>query len=124
MIPPPDGKRVRSATPAIHRKREQEHADLRASIQRRWDEVVPFHEILGPVLAQVVLADDADDVVGPDGRVNADEEVAHVPEDNGRVEVGPDALGGEEAVQEVEGHGGEEAEEVGDCYPVSEGWLC
>lgn len=117
IISPPRRKRSCNTTSPGDRKREQEDHDLGAAIHAGRDEVVPLDELLGAVLAEVPLADEADDEVDPDRGVDADDEVAHVPEDDGQVEVGPHLDVGLELVHDVEGQGDQEAEEVGCGHP-------
>jgi hypothetical protein len=64
------------------------------------------------------LANVANDEVDPNGRVDADDKVAHVPEDDGEVKVAPDELMGEELVHDVKGNGENEAKEVGGGDPL------
>jgi len=65
--------------------------------------------LLRTILPEIPLADEADDEVDPDGGVDSDDEVAHVPEDDGEVEVRPGFLFGEDPVKDVEGYRDEEA---------------
>jgi hypothetical protein len=117
MIASPRRERMGGAGPAVDRESKQEDQDLGATVEGRRDQVVPLDEVLGAVLAQVELAEDADGVVAEDGRVDAGDQVAQVPQDDAGVQVAPDALLREEAVHDVEGERGREADEVGDGDP-------
>ena len=69
------------------------------------------------LLPEPPLRQKAQGEVRRDGRVDPDEEVAHVPQDDGQIDVLEEADPGE-TVSEVEGDGDQEAEEVSDGDPL------
>jgi len=69
------------------------------------------------LLSQPVLCEDADEVEHGDGRIDTDEEVTHLPQDDGQVEVSEYRAFGV-AVEEPKGNWDDEAEEVRDCDPL------
>jgi hypothetical protein len=100
-----------------HSKRQHEDTHLGSTIQRSGDEVVPFHEVLRFILSEIPLTKDSNDVVGQNGGIDADKQVAHIPQNYGAVEVAPDALLWEYSVHDVEGQWAKEADEERNCHP-------
>lgn len=94
-------------------KGHDKDADLSAPVKGgRYDVVVLVKE--GRMqLAQPKLGQKADDVVHGQGRVVANEEITHVPDDNGSVDVRKDTPFGE-LVEGPKWHGCDEAEQVAD----------
>lgn len=117
IISPPRRERHRLPTPSKDRKTQDENKNLSPSVHGRGDEIVIADEELRVVLAQVPLREEADEEVAEDGRVDADEEVSHVPEDDTEVEVLEEADLGV-AVQEPEGERDREAQEVRERDPL------
>lgn len=109
-------ERVRLSTATSHRKSENEHHDLRTAIHRRRHEVVVLDEQRRVVLAEVELADESHDEEHGKGTVDADEQVAHVPENDGRVDVAP-VLVATPAVCEIRGDGHDEADQERQSHP-------
>lgn len=66
---------------------------------------------MGPVLPQPPLGNETDQEVAEDGRIDADKQPAHIPEDDGEVDVAENSPFGQ-AVCEVEGEWDYEAEQV------------
>jgi hypothetical protein len=85
-----------------HGKGQDENKNLSAPVHRGGHQIVPLDEILGTVLPQVELTEEADRVVAEDGRVDTNEQVAEVPGDDASVKIRPDALVGEESMHEIE----------------------
>lgn len=75
------------STPTKHRKRKNEHANLRATIQRRRDNIIILIKQLGMIPSEPELGGKAQQEVRHDGGINPHEQPAHVPEDDGGVEV-------------------------------------
>jgi hypothetical protein len=112
----PRRERMRFATPASHSKGENEHHDLSTAIHRRGDKVVVLDEQRGMVLADVKLTDESHDEEHRQRAVDADEQVAHVPEDDGRVDVSPLLVTGQ-AVGDVGWDWYDKANEEGESNP-------
>lgn len=98
-------------------KGKDEHQHLGAAIHSRRSNVVVLDEVLRVLAADPELGDETNDEVGEAGGVDTDEEPAHVPEDDGEVDVGEDAVAGV-AVKDPEWDGDDEAKEVGDGDPL------
>ena len=109
VVTPPLRERPSHTTGTSNGETEQEHHNLSPAIHASRDQIVPLDELLRAILPEVPLADEADDEIDPDGGVDADDEVAHVPEDDGQVQITPDPLPREEFVHDVEWDGEEEA---------------
>ena len=120
IIPRPDGKIHRLPTPPENSKTQNKHNHLRPAVQRRAHQVVVLDEQLRVLLAEPPLRDEAQDEVDQDGRIDPNEQVAHVPQDDGQVDVLEEADLGV-TVDEPEGDGDQEAEEVGDRDPLVAG---
>jgi len=105
------------STTAKDGKTENEDNNLCATIEGSGNEVVVLVEHSRVVLAQVPLGTDTERKVSEDTAVDADEQPAHVPEDDGEVEVAEDFHLGV-AVEQPEGHGHDEAEQVRDRDPL------
>jgi hypothetical protein len=118
IIPPPLRERSRHTTRSGNRETQQENHNLGSTIHARRHQIVPLNKLLRAIFPEVPLANVANDEVDPDGGVDADDKVAHVPEDDGEVKVAPDELMGEELVHDVEGNRENEAEEVGGGDPL------
>lgn len=112
----PSRERMRFATPASHSKSENEHHDLRTAIHRRRDKIVVLDEQRGMVLADIELADESHDEEHGQRAVDAYEQVAHVPENDRRVDVAPSPVASE-AVGNVSGDGHDEADQEGEGNP-------
>jgi len=96
---------------------ENEDNDLGTTVESGGDEVVVLIEHGRVVLAQIPLSTDTERKVGEDTAVDTDEQPAHVPEDDGEVEVAEDLELGV-AVQQPEWDWHDETYEVGDCHPL------
>ncbi len=121
MIAPPSREWSRNTAAPIHSECQHEDAHLGATIQRRRNKIVPLDEVLRSVLSKIVLANNANDIITPDGGVDANAEVTHIPKDNRRIEIAPDTLSGEAPVEEIEWEWDNEADEIGDCHPLVAG---
>jgi len=102
-VTPPRWEWSRDTTGACNGKGEQEDHDLGSTVQRGGDEVVPLDEFQWLVLSEVELSEEADDEVDPDGRVDTNNEVSKVPEDDGKIQVAEDLLLGPDLGGEVKG---------------------
>lgn len=94
-------------------KGQDEDHNLSATVERGRDNVVVLDEEHGLVLAQVPLSEDTEEEEHGDGRVDTDKQVSHLPQDDRSVGVLEDGVW-VVLVQEPEGNGNEEAEQVGD----------
>ena len=99
---------------------EDEDNDLGTTVESGRDKVVVLVEHGRVVLAEIPLSTDAERKVGEDTAVDTDEQPAHVPEDDGEVEVAEDFELGV-AVQQPEWDWHDEAYKVGDGYPLVAG---
>ena len=113
----PRRERMRLATTASHGKSKNKHHDLSTAVHGRRDEVVVLDEQRGVVLAEVELADESHDEEHGQGAVDADEQVAHVPEDDRGVDVAPVLVSGP-AVGEVCRDWDDEADQEGQRDPL------
>lgn len=116
-VPSPLGERVRFATSTGNRKSENEHHDLRTAIHRRRHKVVVLDEQRRVVLAEVKLADESNNEEHSHRAVDTDKKVAHVPENDRRVEIAPVLVAGE-AVCEVSWNGHNEADQERQSDPL------
>lgn len=103
-------------TSTKHRKRKNKHTNLRATIQRRRDNIVILIKQLGMIPPEPELGRKSQQEVRHDGGVNTHEQPAHVPEDDRGVEVREDRVR-VVSVGEPEGYRHDEADEVGYCDP-------
>ena len=110
-------ERSSSATPPKHCKRQNKHHNLRSTVQRCRHNIVVLDEEFRTISPEVELREEAESEKHGNGGVDPHKQVAHLPEDDGRVDV---AEGGVRvvAVDEPEGHGDDEADEVGDRDPL------
>lgn len=97
-------------------KGENEHHNLSTSIHSGGDKVVVLDEELWVVLAEVELRKVGDQEESGKGAVDSDEEVAHEPENDRRVEISPGLLSGN-LVHDVGGKWDEEADQEGKGDP-------
>ena len=111
---------VRFTTTASHSEGEDKHHDLSATIHCRGDKIIVLDEQPRMVLADVKLADESQDEEHGQRAVDADEQVAHVPQDDRGVEVAPVLVAGE-AEGEVGWDWYDEAEEEGESDPFVAG---
>ena len=118
IITPPLWKRSRLATGTRDGKTEEENHNLGSAIHACRDKVVPLDELPRAILAEVKLAKVANDEIDPDRGVDSDYEVAHVPEDDGQVQIAPNPLLREEFVHDVKWDREEEAEEISSRDPL------
>jgi hypothetical protein len=107
-------ERPRRSTTSKDRKCQNEHHDLCTTIQSRRSDVIVLDEQLWSLAAQVILSEETDGEEHEDAGVDADEEISHLPEDNGGIDVGEDPVL-VEFVGNPEWDGDEEADYVGDC---------
>ena len=82
IISRPDRKIHRLPTPPENSKTQNKHNHLGSAVQRRAYQVVVLDEQLRVLLAEPPLRDEAKSEVGRDGRVDPDEQVAQVPQDD------------------------------------------
>jgi hypothetical protein len=110
-------ERSSSATAPKHSKRQNKHHDLRPTIQRRRHNIVVLDEELRTISPEVELREEAESEKHGNGGIDPHKQVAHLPEDDGGVDV---AEGGVRviAVDEPEGHRDDEADEIGDRDPL------
>jgi hypothetical protein len=100
------------ATATENRKRQDEHHDLGSAIQSRGNDIIVLDEEYGVALPEPPLGNEAEQEIHEDGGVDADEEVAHVPTDDGQIDVSPENVGSV-SVDDPEGEGDGETNEVG-----------
>ena len=117
-ITPPLWKRPRHATGTRNGKTEEENHKLSSAIHAGRDKIVPLDELSQAILPEVPLANVANDKIDPDRGVDSDYEVAHVPEDDGQVQVAPNPLLREDFVHDVKWDRKEEAEEISSQNPL------
>ena len=113
-------ERMSFATTTSHGKSEDKHHNLSAAVHCRRDKIVVLDEQRGVVLADVELTDESQDEEHGHRAVDADEQVAHVPEDDRRVEVAPVLVAGV-AVCEVCWDWDDETNEESQCDPFVAG---
>lgn len=116
-IPSPDRKRPRRPRATKNRKRKDKHHDLRPTIKRSRHNIIILDKELWTLPSQIPLGEETQKEKDADRRVDADEQVAHLPEDDGEVDVAERWMR-EVAVEDVEGERDDEAEEVGDGDPL------
>ena len=77
----------RFATAAEHGKCKNEDHDLGSAVQGCRQNIVVLDKQVGVILSKPPLRGEAKDKVHAAGGVDAGEQIAHVPEDDGRVDV-------------------------------------
>ena len=105
------------ATAAKNSKRQDEDHNLGSAIQGCRHNVIVLDEEHGVVLSEIPLSNEAQQEVHEDSRVDADEEITHVPADYGQVDVSPENMGSV-SVDEPEGEWNSEAHEVCESDPL------
>lgn len=108
---------MRLSTASSDCKSQDKDHDLSATVHGRRNEIVVLDEQVRVVLADVELTDKGQDEEHGQRTVDSDEQVAHVPEDNGRVEVTPVLVAGH-AVSNVQRNGHKESNEIGQSDPL------
>jgi len=121
IVTPPGRERTLHSTGTSNGKTQKEDHDLGSTIESSGNEIVPPDELRCSILSQIELTKEANCEENPDGRVDSNDEVSEVPQDDGEIEVGPDSLVGEEFGHEVEWEWNGESEEVGDADPLVTG---
>jgi hypothetical protein len=104
------------ATATENRKRQDEHHNLGSAIQSRGNNIIVLDEEDWVTLSEPPLGHEAEQEIHEDGGVDADEEVAHVPADDGQIDVSPENVGSV-SVDDPEGEGDGETNEVGKRDP-------
>lgn len=113
----PRRKRSRRPGSPKDRKGKDENHNLGPTIQRRRNDIVILDEELRTLPSQIILSEKAQEEENPDGGVDANEEVAHLPKDDGEIHIAEERVR-EVAVEEPEGDGDDEADDVGYGYPL------
>lgn len=122
MITRPLRKRHRLARPTKDSKRRNENHDLGPTIQRSRNQVIPLDEPLRPIPTEIKLPKGTQDIITCDRGIKTDKQFTEIPQDDGRVKIRPDALAREdEAVHDIKGQRGKEANEVGGRDPLVAG---
>jgi len=112
-ITSPNRERPGCTTATKHGKGQDEDHDLGSTVQSRGHDVVVLDEELGALLSQIPLSEEAKEIEDAEGGVDADEEEAHLPEDDGCVDVSECGMW-VVAVGEPEGNWDGESDEI--CY--------
>lgn len=73
-------------------KGQDEHTDLRTTIQSSTNNIVVPVEEMRMILSQPPLCREANNEIHENRSINAYEEVTHVPKYNGQVDVGEDTM--------------------------------
>lgn len=113
----PGGERMGFTTTTRNRERKDEDHNLCASVHGCRDKIVVFDKQLWVVLANPELTDESKNEEHCERAVDADEQVAHIPENDRWVEVAPGWVFGV-AVGNVRGNRNDEANQVGQCNPL------
>ena len=108
---------VGCTTATKHRKSQDEDHDLGTTVQSRRNDVVVFDEELGPLPSEVPLSEETQEEEHADGRVDANEEVTHLPKNDGQVDVSQSWMR-IVAVEEPDWDRDNETEKVGYCDPL------
>ena len=87
IIPRPQRKRHRIAASTKQRKTHNKHNHLGSTVQSGRDKVVVLDKKVRVVFTQPELTEETYGEVAGAGGVDANEEVAHVPEDDGQIDV-------------------------------------
>ena len=104
------------ATATENSKRQNEHHNLGSAIQSRGNNIIVLDEEYWVTLSDPPLCNEAEQEIHEDGGVDANEEVAHVPTDDGQVDVSPENVGSI-SVDDPEGEGDGKTNEVGKRDP-------
>ena len=110
-------ERVGCTTATKDCERQDEDHDLGTTVQSRRNDVVVFDEELGPLPSEIPLSEETQEEEHADGRVDANEEVAHLPKNDGHVDVTPSWMW-EKPVHDPERERHNESDEVGYCDPL------
>lgn len=113
----PSGERMGFTTATRNRKGEDKHHNLGASVHGCRDKIVVLDKQLWVVLANPELTDESKNKEHGKRTVDADKQVAHVPENDRWVEIAPGRVLGV-AIGNVCGERNNEANEVGQCHPL------
>jgi hypothetical protein len=105
------------STATENSKGQNEHHDLRSTIQSRGDNVVVLDKELRALPPQVVLGEETEGEEHRDGRVDTDKEVTHLPQDDRGVDV-PECCVRIKAIGEPKGNRDKETKQVGDRDPL------
>lgn len=124
----PYWERSRSSASTEDGESKNEHHDLSSTIESSGNNVVVLDEKLWALLSEIPLSKEPKEEEDTDSRVDTNEQVTHLPEDDGEIDVAEERVG-EVAIEEPEGDGNDEAENIGDCDPLvlradGEGVLC
>jgi hypothetical protein len=81
------------ATATKNSKRQNEHHNLGSAIQSRGNNIIVLDEEYWVTLPDPPLCNEAEQEIHEDSGVDANEEVAHVPTDDGQIDVSPENVG-------------------------------
>ena len=104
------------ATATENSKRQNEHHNLGSAIQSRGNNIVVLNEEYWVTLSDPPLCNEAEQEIHEDSGVDANEEIAHVPTDDGQVDVSPENVGSI-SVNDPEWEGDGKTNEVGKGDP-------
>jgi hypothetical protein len=100
-----------------HSKGQDEDHDLGTTIERRRSDIVVLDEELGILPSQIPLSEESEEEENTNGRVDTDEQVAHLPKNDGSVNVSPRGMR-EESISNPERERSKKAEEVCNRDPL------
>jgi hypothetical protein len=105
------------STTTEHSKGQNEDHDLGTTIERCRSNIVVLDEEFGVLSPQIPLSEETEEEEHADSRVDADEQIAHLPKYDGRVNVSPRRVW-IEAVHEPEWDRSNKAEQIRDRDPL------
>jgi hypothetical protein len=104
------------ATATKNSKRQNEHHDLGSAIQSRRNNIIVLDEEYWVTFSEPPLCNETEQEIHEDSGVDADEEIAHVPTDDGQIDVSPKNMGSI-SVNDPEWEGDGKTNEVGKGDP-------
>jgi hypothetical protein len=105
------------ATATENSKRQNEHHNLGSSIQSCGNNIVVLDKEYWVTLSEPPLSNEAEQEIHEDSGVDANEEVAHVPTDDGQIDVSPEYVRSI-SVNDPEWEGDGKTNEVGKGDPL------